>query len=46
MGGIVKIDELEKKFRTKVKVWSKKMQAFPFNVRLGENEEKVGILYF
>ena len=38
----MKIDDLEKKFRTRVKVWSKKMQVFPYDVRLERMKKKWG----
>ena len=38
----MKIDELEKHFRNKIKIWSKKIRAFPIDVRLKRMEKKWG----
>ena len=38
----MKVDELEKVFRIKVNVWSKKMQVFPFGVRLAKMDKAWG----
>ena len=38
----MKVDELEKNFRYRVNAWSKKMQAFPLDVRLQRMERKWG----
>ena len=38
----MRIDDLEKKFRIKVKTWSKKMKAFPYEVRLERMKKKWG----
>ena len=38
----MKVDELEKKFRTRVKIWSKKMQVFPYEVRLERMKQTWG----
>ncbi len=38
----MKVDELEKKFRNRVKAWSKKMRVFPYDVRLERMRKKWG----
>ena len=38
----MRIDDLGKKFKTRVKFWSKKMQSFPYEVRLERMEKKWG----
>ena len=38
----MKIDELEKKFRDRIKVWSKKMKVFPYEIRLKRMQNKWG----
>lgn len=38
----MKIDDLGNKFRTKVKIWSKKIKVFPYDVKLERMDKKWG----
>lgn len=38
----MKIDELEKKFRYRINAWSKKIQVFPYEIRLEKMDKKWG----
>ena len=38
----MKIDDLRNKFRTKVKIWSKKIKVFPYDVKLERMDKKWG----
>lgn len=38
----MKIDEKERDFRNKVKIWSKKMQVFPYEVHLKRMKKRWG----
>ena len=38
----MKIDDLGNKFRTKVKIWSKKIKVFPYDIKLERMSKKWG----